>query len=289
MRVRPPRARGVIRDAVERFRGDRGALLGLVVIVAVVALAALAPIVSPYDPVEQQIRLRGQGPSTEHVLGLDEVGRDELSRVLYGARVTVGGAVAAVAAAGILGVGAGLLSGSAHRRVDNVLMRIADGMLAFPSIVLAILAVVFIGPGLLSAIAAVAIADVPGYARLTRGQTLTVREQEFVRAAVAVGATPVRVALRHVLPNTIAPIIVYSSLQIGSAIIRLASLSFLGFGAQPPEPEWGAMLNAAQQWLGTAPHISIVPGAAIVTVVVAFNLVGDGLRDALDPRTRVTR
>lgn len=280
-----PASRGGLRDPLERLARDKGALLGLGILGLTIVLAVLAPIISPYDPVEQQIALRGQGPSAEHPLGLDEVGRDLLSRILFGARVTVGGAAGAVLLAAIAGVAIGLLSGSARGRLDNVLMRIADGMLAFPSIIIAILLVVFLGPGITSSIAAVAIADIPGYARLTRGQTLAVREQDFVRAATAVGASPIRVALRQVLPNTIPPIVVYSSLQIGSAIIRLASLSFLGFGAQPPEPEWGAMLNAAQQWLGTAPHISLVPGLAIVALVVAFNLLGDGVRDALDPRS----
>ena len=259
--------------------------MGVAILGATIALALLAPVVSPYDPIDQALRLRGQGPSLAHPFGLDEVGRDLLSRILYGARVTVGGAVSAVTLAAVVGVGVGLVSGSVRGRLDGLLMRIADGMLAFPSIVIAVLAVVFLGPGLWSAIAAVAIADVPGYARLMRGQTLSVREQEYVVAARSIGATPTRVALRHVLPNTVAPVVVYSSLQIGTAIIRLASLSFLGFGAQPPEPEWGAMLNAAQQWLGTAPHISLVPGIAIITLVVAFNLVGDGVRDALDPRS----
>ena len=276
--------RGGLRDPAERFARDRGALVGLVILGLTVALALLAPFVSPYDPIAQEIQLRGQGPSAEHLLGMDEVGRDELSRILYGARASVGGAFGAVLLGAVAGVAVGLLAGSARGRVDAVLMRIADGMLAFPSIIIAILAVVFLEPGLFSVIAAVALADIPGYARLMRGQTLSIREREFIVAATATGAPPLRVALRHVLPNSIAPVVVYSSLQIGSAIIRLASLSFLGFGARPPEPEWGAMLNAAQQWLGTAAHISIVPGVAIITVVVAFNLVGDGVRDALDPR-----
>lgn len=278
------KGRGSIRQAWERLARDRGALLGLAILALTVLLATVAPLVSPYDPIEQSLRLRGQGPSPEHPFGLDEVGRDLLSRILFGARVTVGGSMGAVALAALAGVTLGLVAGTVRGRIDSLLMRVADGMLAFPSIVIAILAVVFLGPGLLSAIAAVAIADIPGYARLMRGQTLVVREQEYVLAAEAVGASPAGVALRHVLPNTVAPIVVYSSLQIGSAIIRLASLSFLGFGAQPPEPEWGAMLNAAQQWLGTAPHISLVPGIAIVTLVIAFNLLGDGVRDALDPR-----
>lgn len=278
------KGRGSVRQAWERLARDRGALLGLAILALTVLLATVAPLVSPYDPIEQSLRLRGQGPSPEHPFGLDEVGRDLLSRILYGARVTVGGAVGAVVLAALAGVTLGLVAGTARGRIDSLFMRVADGMLAFPSIVIAILAVVFLGPGLLSAVAAVAIADIPGYARLMRGQTLVVREQEYVLAAEAVGATPAGVALRHVLPNTVAPVVVYSSLQIGSAIIRLASLSFLGFGAQPPEPEWGAMLNAAQQWLGTAPHISLVPGIAIVTLVIAFNLLGDGVRDALDPR-----
>ncbi len=263
---------------------DWGTLLGLSIIGAMLVTALLAPLIAPYDPTDQVLQLRAQGPSWQHPLGMDGLGRDQLSRILFGARETLGAAVAAVGLAAILGVALGLLVGYVGGLLDELTMRLADGLLAFPYIVVAVLLVVVLGPGLPSAVVAVGIASIPGYARLVRGVVLGIREQEYVQAAVAAGATGWRIALRHILPNSLSPIIVYASLDMAAAIIRLSSLSFIGLGAQPPAPEWGAMLNAAQQWLTVAPHISLVPGIAIVLVVVSFNLVGDGLRDSLDPR-----
>ncbi len=277
-------ARGSFGDVAHRLLRDPAAVIGLVVILVTVLAGVFASSLAPYSPTDQTLALRAQPPSFQHPLGLDGVGRDLLSRVLYGASYTVGGSLLAVSLATGAGVCVGLIAGYLGGTADRVLMRSADLMLAFPSILIAILLVTFLGPDLLSAVLAVGVAAVPGYARIVRGLTLSIREREFILAAVASGAGPVRIVTRHVLPNTISAIIVYSSLEIGSAIIRLASLSFLGLGAQPPTPEWGAMLNSAQQWLTVAPHISLIPGIAISLVVLSFNVVGDGLRDVLDPR-----
>ncbi|MBI3979004.1 MAG: ABC transporter permease [Chloroflexi bacterium] len=278
--------RSPLRAAWARLLEDRAAIAGLVVILLTVAAAIAAPVLTSYSPTDQDLRLRGQGPTMAHPLGMDGLGRDQLSRLMFGARYTIGAALVAVSVATLVGVLVGLISGYAGAQLDNLLMRTADAMLAFPFIVVAVFLAVLLGTGLNTAIVAAGIASVPGYARLVRSLTLAIREREYIQAAIAMGASGRRIAVRHVLPNALGPIVVYASLDMASAIFRLSSISFLGFGAQPPTPEWGAMLNAAQQWLSTAPHISVVPGTAIVVVVVAFNLVGDGLRDALDPRLK---
>jgi peptide/nickel transport system permease protein len=268
---------------------DPAAAAGLLVILFTIACAIAAPLIAPYSPTDQSLTLRAQGPSPAHPLGLDGLGRDQLSRLIFGARFTIGGALVAVVIAVLVGVPVGLIVGYVGGLLDNLLMRTADAMLAFPYIVVAVFLVVWLGPGLPSAIVAASIASVPGYARLVRGLTLTLREREYVQAALASGASRRRILLRHILPNGLSPVVIYASLDVASAIIRLSSISFIGLGAQPPTPEWGAMLNAAQQWLAVAPHISLVPGIAIVALVVSFNLLGDGLRDALDPRLRHER
>jgi peptide/nickel transport system permease protein len=272
-----------------RFRSDWGTLVGLTVISGMLLCAMFAPLIAPYSPTDQALREKAQGPSLRHPLGLDELGRDLLSRVLYGARDTLGGALAAVVLSAIAGVILGLTVGYVGGPVDEIVMRIADGMLAFPYIVVAVFLAALLGPGLWGAIIAVAIASVPGYTRLIRSIVLTVREQEYVRAAVGCGATSMRVATRHVLPNSISPLIVFASLDAAGVLIRLSSLSFIGMGAQPPTPDWGLMLTTAQEWLGEAPHIAMVPGVAIVLAAVALNLVGEGLRDVFDPRLGTSR
>ncbi len=270
--------------AVRRPRRDAAAITGVAVIAIMIVCAAAAPALAPYSPTDQSLRLRAQGPSLHHPLGLDELGRDLLSRLLYGARYTLGGALIAVSASAAVGTALGLAVGYAGSVVDELVMRVVDGMLAFPYIVVAVFLAAFLGPGLPGAIIAIGIASAPGYVRLVRGIVLTVRGQEYIGAAVASGATRLRVALRHILPNSISPVIVFASLDAASALIRLSSLSFIGMGAQPPTPEWGTMLNTAQEWLSVSPHISMAPGLAIVLAAVALNLVGEALRDALDPR-----
>ncbi len=268
-----------------RLLGDWGATIGLGVVVLMIICGIAAPLLAPYSPTDQTLGLMAQGPTRLHPLGMDGLGRDQLSRILWGARYTLGGALAAVGVAVMIGVPLGLLVGYTGGVLDEFAMRTSDGVLAFPYIVIAVLFAVLVGPGLPSAIIAVGIASVPGYARLVRGIVLGVREHEYVTAASAAGASGVRIVTRHIMPNSVPAVAVYGSLDMASAIIRLTSLSFIGLGAQPPMPEWGAMLNAAQQWLTVAPHTSMVPGLTIVVTVVAFNLVGDYLRDVLDPRT----
>jgi peptide/nickel transport system permease protein len=265
-------------------RRDAAAFAGVAVIAIMIACAAAAPALAPYSPTDQSLRLRGQGPSLHHPLGLDELGRDLLSRLLYGARYTLGGALIAVGASAAVGTALGLAVGYTGGVVDELVMRAVDGTLAFPYIVVAVFLAAFLGPGLPGAVIAIGIASAPGYIRLVRGIVLAVRGQEFIGAAVASGATRLRIVLRHVLPNSISLVIVFASLDAASALIRLSSLSFIGMGAQPPTPEWGTMLNTAQEWLSVSPHISMVPGLAIVLAAVALNLVGEALRDALDPR-----
>lgn len=265
-------------------RRDAAAVAGVAVIALMIFCAGAAPALAPYSPTDQSLRLRAQGPSLHHPLGLDELGRDLLSRLLYGARYTLGGALIAVGASAAAGTALGLAVGYAGSVVDELVMRVVDGMLAFPYIVVAVFLAAFLGPGLPVAVIAIGIASAPGYIRLVRGIVLTVRGQEYIGAAVASGATRLRVALHHILPNSISPVIVFASLDAASALIRLSSLSFIGMGAQPPMPEWGTMLNAAQEWLSVSPHISMAPGLAIVLAAVALNLVGEAFRDALDPR-----
>ena len=265
-------------------RRDAAAVAGVAVIALMIFCAGAAPALAPYSPTDQSLRLRAQGPSLHHPLGLDELGRDLLSRLLYGARYTLGGALIAVGASAAAGTALGLAVGYAGSVVDELVMRVVDGMLAFPYIVVAVFLAAFLGPGLPVAVIAIGIASAPGYIRLVRGIVLTVRGQEYIGAAVASGATRLRVALHHILPNSISPVIVFASLDAASALIRLSSLSFIGMGAQPPMPEWGTMLNAAQEWLSVSPHISMAPGLAIVLAAVALILVGEAFRDALDPR-----
>ena len=265
-------------------RRDAAAVAGVAVIALMIFCAGAAPALAPYSPTDQSLRLRAQGPSLHHPLGLDDLGRDLLSRLLYGARYTLGGALIAVGASAAAGTALGLAVGYAGSVVDELVMRVVDGMLAFPYIVVAVFLAAFLGPGLPVAVIAIGIASAPGYIRLVRGIVLTVRGQEYIGAAVASGATRLRVALHHILPNSISPVIVFASLDAASALIRLSSLSFIGMGAQPPMPEWGTMLNAAQEWLSVSPHISMAPGLAIVLAAVALNLVGEAFRDALDPR-----
>lgn len=268
-----------------RLPHDSAATAALLTVGVFVLCAIAAPLLAPYSPTDQALGSIAQGPSRAHPFGMDGLGRDELSRVIWGARATLGGALASVGVAAVIGVPLGLLVGYVGGALDELVMRTTDGVLAFPYIVIAVLLVVLLGPGLPSAIVAAGISSVPGYTRLIRGVVLGVREQEYVHAAGALGASRLRIALRHILPNSIPPIIVYASLDMAAAIVKLTSLSFIGLGAQPPRPEWGLMLSDAQQWLTVAPHISIVPGVMIVSAVVAFSVVGDYLRDALDPRT----
>ena len=267
-----------------RLRRTRLALVGLFLVLLVVACAILAPVISPYDPTRQRLIEALQGPSAAHPFGTDENGRDVLSRVLYGARVSLLAGIFSVAIALVCGVVSGLVSGYFSGRVDNVIMRFMDALLAFPTLVLALAITATLGPGLRNAMIAIGVIYTPIFARLTRGQVLSIREREFIEAARTIGAGNSRIMLRHVLPNVTAPIIVQASLSVAFAILAEATLSFLGLGVQPPEPSWGSMVSRGKDYLDQAPWLSFAPGGAIFLAVMGFNFLGDAVRDALDPR-----
>jgi peptide/nickel transport system permease protein len=274
------------RRALRRLMARKGAVAGCVVIAAFVVMALAAPFIAPYDPVATSWTLVRKAPSALHWFGTDDLGRDILSRVIYGARASlVAGAISVGIALGI-GVPLGLLAGYRGGFIDALISRITDAMLACPFLILAIALAAFLGPSLGNAMIAIGISTIPIFVRLTRGQTMSVKVEDYVEAARAMGNPRWRIALFHILPNIMPALLVQATLSIASAIIAEAALSFLGLGQQPPAPSWGSMLNAAQRFLTNAPWMALWPGLAIFLVVLSLNLVGDGLRDALDPRQR---
>jgi peptide/nickel transport system permease protein len=273
------------RRAVRRLLKRRTAVVGLVVVVLMVLLALFAPWVAPFDPLATSFTIVRKAPSDTHWFGTDEVGRDLLSRVIWGGRASLAAGVISVSIAVGVGVPLGMLAGYAGGLLDAVVSRVTDAMLAIPFLILAIALAAFLGPSLSNAMIAIGITATPIFVRLSRGQVLSVRAEEYVEAARAVGNPPLRILLRHILPNILPPVIVQATLAIAAAIIAEASLSFLGLGQQPPAPSWGSMLNTAQRFLTQAPWMAIYPGLAIFITVLAFNLLGDGLRDALDPKS----
>jgi peptide/nickel transport system permease protein len=270
--------------AWRRFRRHRGAQVGLGVVLAFGLLALLAPVVAPYGPTDADLERRLQPPSRQHWLGMDQQGRDLFSRIVYGGRVSLVIGVIAVGVAAGVGIPIGALSGFRGGWLGQVLMGLVDVLLSFPAILVAIVIVALAGPGLRNAMLAIGIAQMPAYARLMRAEVLRLRAEVFVEAARAIGLPEGRILLRHILPNAAGPLIVQSTLNLAGAILSAAYLGFLGLGAQPPTPEWGAMLADGRTYLRTAPHVAIYPGVAVMLVVLGFNLFGDGLRDALDPR-----
>ena len=274
------------RRALRRLFKRKGAIIGLVVISVFILLALLAPLVVPYDPIATSWTLVRKPPSTAHWLGTDELGRDMLSRVIYGARASLLAGAISVTIALTIGVPLGLISGYRGGFVDALISRITDAMLACPFLILAIALAAFLGPSLADAMIAIGISATPIFIRLTRGQVMSVKVEDYVEAARAMGNPRWRIALFHILPNILPALLVQATLSIAAAIIAEAALSFLGLGQQPPFPSWGSMLNAAQRFLSNAPWMAIWPGLAIFLVVLSLNLVGDGLRDALDPRER---
>ncbi len=272
------------RLALLRFLHRPIAVAGLVVIVVFILVAAFAPLIAPYDPVATSWIAIRKAPSALHWMGTDENGRDVAARVIFGARASLlAGVVSVLIAAGI-GVPAGLLAGFAGGVADMLLSRVVDAMLACPFLILAIALAAFLGPDLTNAMIAIGVSTAPRFMRVARAATLDAAANEYVEAARAVGNPAWRVAVRHVLPNIVPPVLVQGTLAIAAAIIAEASLSFLGLGQQPPDPSWGSMLNSAQRFLSQAPWLAVFPGLAIFLCVLSFNLVGDGLRDALDPR-----
>ena len=272
------------RLALRRLMRRRAALVGSAVVVFFIALAFTAPLVAPYDPLATDWRAVRKPPSLQHLFGTDELGRDVLSRVAWGARASILAGLVSVSIALAVGVPLGLLSGYFGGFADGILMRMIDAMLAIPFLILAIALAAFLGPNLTNAMIAIGVSQTPVFTRLTRGQVLAVKHEDFVDAARAVGNPHRRILLRHILPNVLAPILVQATLAVAAAIIAEASLSFLGLGQQPPAPSWGSMLNTATRFLSQAPWMALWPGLAIFSLVLSFNLLGDGLRDALDPR-----
>jgi len=272
------------RLALRRLARRRVALVGLAVVLFFTVIALAAPLLAPYDSLATDWRLVRKPPSAMHLFGTDDLGRDVLSRVIWGARASLMAGLVSVSIALAVAVPLGLVSGYLGGVVDGLVMRIVDAMLAIPFLILAIALAAFLGPSLINAMIAIGVVQTPIFTRLTRGQVLAVRHEDYIEAARAVGNPHRRIMLRHILPNVLAPILVQATLAIAAAIIAEAALSFLGLGQQPPAPSWGSMLNTATRFLSQAPWMAVWPGLAIFSLVLSFNLLGDGLRDALDPR-----
>jgi peptide/nickel transport system permease protein len=273
------------RKFLARVRHQYGAIAGAFILLIVLIVTIFAPIIAPYSPTAL-VDDRRLGPSREHIMGTDEIGRDTFSRVVYGGRVSLRVGALAVLIGATVGTLLGMIAGYVGGWLDALIMRIIDVMLAFPGILLALVIVAILGPSINNVMIAVGIEFIPAFVRTVRGATLSVKEEEYVTAARAVGARTGRIVGRHVLPNVFSTVIVLGTLAIGFAILAAAGLSFLGLGAQPPTPEWGAMLSDARNYLRGSPHMAIFPGAAIMLVVLSLNLLGDGLRELLDPRMR---
>jgi len=274
------------RYLLRRYARNRLALVGLWVVLLIISLAILAPWVSPYSPTKPDFFNILKAPDRSHLLGTDDLGRDVMSRVIFGTRTSLLAGIISVGIAVIIGLPVGLISGFYRGRLDNALMRVTDAMLSFPFLVLALAIAAVLGTGLAKAMIAIGIVFTPQFIRLARGQVLSEREQNYVEAARGLGAGDTRIIRKHILPNILSPVFVQASLATAAAITAEAALSFLGLGTQPPTPSWGSMLNIAQAYLGSAPWMATWPGLAIFVTVLAINLMGDGLREALDPRLR---
>ncbi|MBV7331196.1 ABC transporter permease [Chloroflexi bacterium TSY] len=278
--------RGQLSIVVRQLLRNRAALVGAVIVVLEILIALFAPYIAPYDPIEQTIYDALQAPSSKYLLGTDEVGRDILSRILHGTSISLRVGLISVGIGCVLGVLLGLIAGYYGGHVDNFILRLMDIWLAFPGILLALAIIAVLGPSLFNVMIAVGLSATPTYVRVTRGSVLSLREMEYVLGARAIGCRGFQIMRRHILPNVLPAIIVLSTLGVASAILTAAALSFIGLGAQPPTPEWGAMLTMGRQFIRQAWWVTTFPGLAIMITVLGINLLGDGLRDALDPRLR---
>lgn len=280
--------RSMVSEIWRRLRRDKLAMLGLAILVILALMAIFADVIADYDTkvITQNISNRLQGPSLEHWCGTDEFGRDIFARLVHGSRVSLVVGLVSVTISLVLGGTLGSIAGYYGGKVDNVIMRIMDIFLAVPSILLAMTIVAALGTSLFNVMLAIGISGIPGYARIIRASVMSIKDQEFVEASRAIGAKSPTTIFREILPNCLAPIIVQATLSVASAILSTASLSFIGLGVQPPDPEWGAMLSGGRNYLRDALHLTLFPGLAIVITILALNLLGDGLRDALDPRLK---
>ncbi len=277
---------GFWRDAWRRLRKNKSAMLGLIILVLLILCALFADFIAPHPYDLQDYAHTFESPSADHLFGTDNFGRDILSRVIHGARISLVVGFSSIITAIIVGGLLGAISGYYGGRLDNILMRAMDILMSIPGMLMAISLAAAMGPGLTNMVIAIAIADIPGYARVVRSSVLTIKDQEYIEAAQSIGASDARIILKHIIPNCIAPIIVQATLGMAGAILSASSLSFLGLGIQPPTPEWGSMLSAARQYIMNYPHMCIFPGLAIMITIFALNMLGDGLRDALDPRLK---
>lgn len=278
-----------LHQVLRHLRRNRLAMLGLAILVAFLAGAVLAPLLTTFDPVKPNFGNAFQRPSSVHILGTDELGRDVFARILYGSRISLMIGFISVFIGVSVGVPVGALSGYYGGKFDLIVQRLIDIMIAFPGILLAIVIVTMLGTGVENVMLATGIASIPIYTRQVRGSVLAVKELRFVAAAKVLGISNAKIILRHILPNCMGPLVVQSTFQVATAILWAAGLGFLGLGAQPPDPEWGAMLSKGREFIRTAHHLTTSPGLAILLMVLGFNLLGDGLRDALDPKSRKFR
>ncbi|MDT3427749.1 peptide/nickel transport system permease protein [Paenibacillus forsythiae] len=272
---------------IQRFKKNKRAIVGLWMVVIFVFVAVFARWLAPYDPIEQNMQSILNAPSLSHPFGTDEYGRDILSRVIYGAQISLMVGVVGVLISIVLGVALGTVAGYFGGKADLLIMRVMDVFMAFPSFLLALAIVSVLGPGMVNVMIAIGIFSVPTFARISRGSVMSVNGKEYIEAAKSMGSGHIRIIFKHVIPNSIAPIIVLSSMRIATAILTASGLSFLGMGAQPPTPELGAMLSSGRDYLRSDPYVSTIPGLAIMFMVLAFNMLGDGIRDALDPKMKL--
>lgn len=284
--VLPAKEEGPIRDIWLSFRRNRLAMVGLIIISLFILMAIFAPFLAPYDYKEQELINRLKAPSGQHWFGTDDLGRDLFSRIIFGARISLWVGFSSVVGSIIIGTFLGILAGFYGKWLDMIISRGFDILLAFPSMLLAIAIVAVLGPSLQNALVAIAIVNIPVYGRLVRSKVLSLKTEEYITAARAVGMKNSGILWHHILPNSLTPIIVQGTLGIATAIIEAAALGFLGLGAQPPAPEWGKMLSDSRQFIQTAPWTVIFPGVSIMLTVLGFNLMGDGLRDAMDPKMK---
>ncbi|CCG19822.1 ABC transporter permease protein [Taylorella asinigenitalis 14/45] len=270
-----------------KFKKQTFAIIAGIFIIFLIVIAIFAPWIVPFDPENFfDYDKLNQPPSWEHWMGVDSLGRDILSRIIMGTRISLAAGFVSVALGMVVGTILGLLAGYYEGWIDRIVMRLSDVLLAFPGILLAIGVIAVLGPSMINVIIAVAVFSVPTFARLVRGNTLSLKNMTYVEAAKSIGASDFTILFKHILPGTISPIVIYATMRIGTSIITAASLSFIGMGAQPPTPEWGAMLNEARSDMVLAPHVALFPSLAIFLTVLAFNILGDGLRDALDPKLK---